>query len=402
MRRGPTVSLLDQVLANASNALMVLAVAGTSTPTQFGTFTIAYASLIFVVGLERSLLATPISLASGATALVRDEAAKAVGLLLLSAPVTVSLVFLGSGVLSGSAGPPTIGLAVATPIVLAQDSLRYAAVALKRPQAAFWSDLVWFAAAGIAFAGQILVGFGSTIVILAWVLGGVASLFVVSFLLRIRPRLTALGAWLRDSRELRYRLTVGAAAMSASVPIALAAFSALGGTAAVAAIGGASQLMAPVNTITAFIGLVLVAEMTGAARDTRLRVARLAAGGLAMASLVWASLLLVMPVQWGTVLLGDTWSSTRDILPLVGIQYAISGIAFAATLFLTSGNEARAVMFTGLCVAAGRLMLVTGAGLMGVTAWYLVSAEALTMVVWLVACLAFVSMTHVAEGEERD
>src|SRR5829696_9091328 len=129
---------LDQVFASLSNGLILLGIAVVSTAGSFGLISMLLMLLTAAVGCMRGALGTPLLLkAAGGTDQIRREGSYAV-----AAALAVSLLLVGamSILLTGrELGTPTILVAIATPLVMAQDVLRYVVISEGRPHVAtFW------------------------------------------------------------------------------------------------------------------------------------------------------------------------------------------------------------------------------------------------------------------------
>lgn len=382
MRRVASLSLSDQILANASNAVMVLAVIGSSTPEEVGVFTVAYLVLAFLAAIMRSFLAAKISISSADPSECRREARRSLGILLISFPLPILLVLAASWI----ASPGFLGVgglvALASPLVLIQDLQRYAAVALGRVIEAAWSDLLWLVLGCAALYASLNGRIGADIVVWIWVFGALLSGLLLAIRLQLTPEFSGLMAWLRESGSYRAHLTLSSLAMGASVPLALVIYSRLGGTSAVAAVGVLGQLMAPVNTVTAFVGLTALAALSG--RDYRSKVIMIRRYGFVLVglALVWSWILMLVPQSWGETVLGPTWNLAQPLILLAGLQYALGGIAQVATILLTSTFRSSAVLVGGTLLAIARLCLVTFAAFLSDQALSLVLAETGAMLAW--------------------
>lgn len=149
---GRTVALADQVLSGLSNFLVVVMVARAATPEDFGHFVLVYGLLVALLGLTRRLWGTRLSMtASPADSLTQLR--RLLGSVVCAAPVGMCLVAVPSVALIDDRGFPIVAvLALALPVIVAQDLCRYAAVAAGRPLVAAASDLVWVAAVGLGYA----------------------------------------------------------------------------------------------------------------------------------------------------------------------------------------------------------------------------------------------------------
>ena len=386
MRRTRAISLADQVLSNASNALFTFLLAGLASAAAFGQFAVGYATLAFGVAAWRSGLGYQVSMKSGDSDAVRTESHRALAVSFLASPILAVVVLAAGGLLGGHADPVLAwGLAIATPFVLTQDLLRYSAVAAGKASIALISDSVWAALMLVAVVGRVQEVLQPAWLVGLWCAGAVVATLVLILALGARPQIAGARGWIRDSWRGRSHLLGGALGAAASVPVTAALVARIASPEVVGATTGAGQLMAPVNSLVAWLSLTLLAHASLAKPAQKLRIfarAGLSAGGLTLA---WAVVLVILPAAVGRALLGDTWSLASTVLPIVAAQYAIAVLASTGDMLLMSLGQTRQVMINGLVVAGTRVALGCGAATVFGTAIAATSAEAVTMAVWLSA-----------------
>lgn len=394
MRRTRATSLADQVLANASNALFTFLVAGAASPAAFGRFAVGYAVLAFGVSAWRTGLSYQISMKAGDPAAVRDESRSAVAASLIAAPFPALLVLVVTG--TGPLTDPALawGLAIATPFVLTQDLLRYAAVAANRARAALISDSVWTALLGAAVLLRVLERLDTATLVALWTGGAAVATLLLLWALRLMPRFTGVRSWISESWKGRSHLLGGGLIAGASVPVTSALVAVIASPEVVGAFTGAGQLMAPVNSLLAWLSLTLLAHGAAAEPSRKVRVFAKTGGIAAGLTLAWSLMLILLPEPIGTALLGETWVNVVPVLPIAAAQYTISVLAGTGDLLLMSMGRTRQVLNNGLVVAGARIGLsCAGAALFG-TAIARSLAEALTMVAWLGSVARYLARPH--------
>jgi O-antigen/teichoic acid export membrane protein len=239
-------------------------------------------------------------------------------------------------------------LAVALPIVVAQDLCRYAAVAARRPLVAVSSDLVWVVVVAVGYAFRPPMRAALTV----WLGGAVLALLVALVALRLRP------AWAHGWSALRERNSVSEVSGLTTVGSSLVSYAILGlatlalDAAAAGALRGAATVMAPVNTLLAFVGLAVlpVAFRTPPSGQARLvaRTAAVLAGG----SAAWGGFLLVLPRSVGELLLGATWDGARSVLPWTILEYAALAVGVAVIVGFQAQKQVRLIAVVWVVSAA--------------------------------------------------
>jgi O-antigen/teichoic acid export membrane protein len=368
------VGLVDQGMSSLSNVLAVIMVAQSLPAPAFGSFSVTYAVLIFLLTLSRSYFGTQLTLTDSQAA-AWERASSALGALLLLAPVLV-VATGGIGLLLSNQSDFAIAIAVAVaaPLVCLQDLLRYVAVAVGSPHVALASDTVWAAITGVAALG--LIRLTAPQVMVVWLGAAAIALAVAVVLLRIKPDFVKGWRLLRERHPVGNSVAIGAVAVAgASLVIAAATAYFLGPTSA-GSLRGASTAMGPLNVLMAFITLNLTPTLLRRQRSQDLgfcvRVALLASGAVAL----WSAALLLLPDVVGRALLGDSWASARSVLPWTCAEYLFLCVGTSSGLWLKVRYAARQMLQRRLIYAALLVSFGTLAAILGSSAQYVAAAVA--------------------------
>lgn len=360
-RRG--VSLADQAASSVSNVLAVVMVARVLDVPDFGRFSLAYSVLTFTLGVVRSGYGNRLSLQPDARS-AHDLTRALLGGALLVAVPTAAVVAGVAWLVSGAASPllpAAVGLA--TVVACTQDLVRFGAVASGRPVAALVSDVTWLL---VVVVGLLLPRTAPLEAVLGvWLAAACAALVVGVVALRAWPAVR--GGWraLTERDALAASLAWGSAtSLGAGLAVVTVAGHVLGPVAA-AALRGASTLMGPLNTLTAFVNLAVTPEVARADRRRDVRVAARVAGAFALVTVAWGGVLLVLPDGAGRALLGATWESAREVLPLTTVQYLFLGASTAAVLVLRVRRATRQLAVQKTWVALASVLCGTAGALVG-------------------------------------
>ncbi len=380
-------SLTDQVAASASNALVVLLMANTMQGSAFGAFAVTFSMISFLITLSRSAFAYPVSLASDSPKRLRLEYSHATSALLLGAPAIVAVMI--GWALAARIELDLVALLVvaSTPIVLVQDTLRYSAVAAKRPEVAALADGTWLVVVLIAITIAASGILSAAAAMALWLVGGFVSTAILALQLRPRLSLRSLPSWLTNSWQHRTAMSTGALVAGASIPVAGLAILRLAGPGVAGGLAGAGQLMAPTNVLVAYLSLTLLAEGEKRAAQEARRSSERVGIYAALATLAWGILLLLMPASVGALLLGEVWQEARAALPAIGIQYAIAVLAQTGTFELIRELQSRHVLTTSLAQAVSRLSLAVTVAAVTTSVALIAWGQAAAMAIWLSAVL---------------
>jgi O-antigen/teichoic acid export membrane protein len=355
--RGHAVTGLDQVLSSASNFLAVVLVGRASSADQFGRFALAYAVLTVVVALNRAYLGNRVSL-SASDEEARRATATAAGGILAVAPVLMLVVWAVARV-SGGAGSLVLIVALAAPVVCLQDILRFGAVASHRPAVAALSDAVWTA----FLAVPLLLGMAPTPAqaVTTWAVGAAVAAVVSLARLELRPRVVEGWRALRHPDPVGRSLVFGRLLTSSASLAAVSVSAAILGAAAAGSLRGASTLLGPLNAIFALVPLSLTPMLVRRPRSGDLKVCAAVALGLISLVLVWGgALLLLLPPELGTKVLGSSWAGARSVLPFTVLEYCSMSCTASILLAARLRGHARGIVLQQVVLAVVTVVLGVG------------------------------------------
>ncbi|WP_156763398.1 hypothetical protein [Mycobacterium scrofulaceum] len=300
-------------------------------------------ALVAVLGAQRGAVGTPLLLKSDQTI----ERIRREGSFALAAGLSIGLAALALIVALGSAvGLPAILLALAAPIVLCQDVLRYVAIAEGRPSVAATWDGVWF----LGTCG-LLVSAWLKVATTPWMVGGWAAFGLLALAgmaadFRIMPRLKGFGQWVRAGWQHRVRFGIDAGLEQTTVFVVLAMVAAVLSPSATAALRGATVLLAPIAILAAALQLIVISESTR--NSTQPRTVWYAAlrwlAGIAALAVVGGVVLCSLPAGVGAYLLGQSFGPAQRVLPFMVVEYCATAVMFALGIFLKTFNRSSDVM----------------------------------------------------------
>ncbi len=312
---------LDQVLSSLSNIGVLVWVAHTYAPADFGRFSLIMMVYIVAQVAVRSLIST--------TVVVHPEEADQRPRTILASAIVVGL---GAGALSVLAGLllllagsplawPVLALAGPMPLLVVHDVGRYLGIARREPGRAIVLDSLWIVLIVVGFVGVLMVPDAElALPVLAWSgAGAVAALW--AFVQYGAPDRQGM-AWVREHWGFSWRSLVSGVAGS-GITLAFSALMTLFSSAlAVAAFRAATLLAAPSTAVQ-------LAVATNAATDVARE--RETAGSywphvrkafyISLAvGVVNLAVLILLPDVVGRALLGDTWEIVEPLMLAVSMK----------------------------------------------------------------------------------
>lgn len=332
--------VLDQLFSSISNGVIIFAVAVVSPPQQFGHIAILMTALVAVMGCLRGALGTPLLLKSDQSReRIRREGSYALTASFMVGPLLAATII----VFGSDLGIAAVILGIASPFVLAQDVLRYVAIAEGRPYVAALWDGIWCAG---SIALLVLTWSGFKFVTVSVLLGGWGLLAAIAFFglladLRVLPRSRGSIAWIRAGLQHRIRYGVDAGLEQVTILAVLTIVSALTTTTLAAALRGATALLAPIGMFGNAIQLIVIPESTRRSSQPKevwrlmLRIAIISAFATSLGGFI----LCMLPTRIGFFLLGDSWELSQRILPVTVLEYVAACFAVALAIFLRTFNR---------------------------------------------------------------
>nr|WP_245975613.1 hypothetical protein [Amycolatopsis palatopharyngis] len=342
-----------------TNFAVGIYVARTLGVTEFGIFTLAWVTYGLVLNISRGLTTDPlvvrfsgVSAASWRAGVARSSGtASLIGL--VSGAVSVVLGLL----IGGGIGAAFVALGLVFPMLLLQDSWRFAFFAAGQGRKAFVNDLVWGAALipALVIAAQ----HGSVFwFVVAWgISGGVAAGFGY-FQTGVIPSMAAAGAWLRQQRDLGPRYLMENVSNSGASQLRMYGLGAIAGLSEVGAIRGAELLLGPFLAVLMGLSLVAVPEAARILRRAPHRLPRfclLLGGSQAAAALVWGCTLLLIPDSAGEFVLDSVWEPASTLILPVTLSVTGAGLVAGAASGLRALGAARRSLRSQLIASSGYL-----------------------------------------------
>jgi O-antigen/teichoic acid export membrane protein len=352
-------------VSSLTNFSVVIFVARSLGPREFGIFSLAYVTYSVALNVSRGLATDPlvvrfsgVSTASWRAA-VRKSAGTAttVGFVIGAGCVLVGLAF------GGEIGATFLALGAILPGLLLQDSWRYAFFAAGKGGKSFANDVVW----GVALVPLIALASHQgeeAWFVLAWGGAGCFAALVGVLQAGMVPQLSGTRMWLAQQRELGFRYLAENVSMSAASQLRIFGLGAIAGLSAVGAVRGAEVLLGPWIAVLMGLSLVAVPEAARALhRSVRALVVFCTALGTVQAVGVAAwglTIMFLLPDTLGNRLLGSLWEPAMALLLPTTLAFMGIGMMNGAAAGLRALAAApRSLRATLLCASA---YLVGGLG----------------------------------------
>jgi hypothetical protein len=367
--------MADQGVSGLSNVVVSIFVARSLPDAGFGAFGVAAIVAMLTLGVSRALIGEPLlSRFSRGTAEAREglvpDMLGAALVVSLAASLVVAVAGLAVG---GDAGAALVVLALVLPLIVVQDTWRYAFI-VDRPAAALAIDVVWLA--GVFVALPLAPGSAEAPwYVAAW--GLTAGIGAVCG--QVLGRAAVVHAphpfrWLRQNGDMGVRFLGEFATGQAVGQSVLLGVGAIAGLGVLGAVRAAQTFFGPINTIHAGIFLALVPEGAQARDDpVRLRRLMLAASGLlASVAVVWTAVGLALPASAGAQLFGASWSDASDLIGFMGLAMIAGSVATGGLTGLRALGAARASLRARLETAPPQLVLPLGGTVVAAGGGYVV------------------------------
>jgi O-antigen/teichoic acid export membrane protein len=351
--------MADQAASSLSNVLVAVLVARSVGAESFGAFGLATVVYGLVLGLVRALVGEPFlgRHSSDPPEVRRDLVAELVGVTLMITLVgSVVVAVVGLGV-SGLAGSALTALALILPLVMVQDTLRFAFV-VDRAEAALAIDLAWLVMVVVTLP-LVPTGSGVGWYVVAWGAAGGVAAGLGLVLAGPSTRAVHGWRWLQRSWQDGSRYLGDFATAQASAQAAVIALGAVSGLATLGAVRASQVYFGPLNTIHSGVYLAVVPEGTRLRGDRR-RLERLivaTAGALALLAAAWTVIGVALPDSVGRSLFARSWPGAEELMVPMGVSMIAGGIMSGGFLGVRSLGDAQASLRSRLLSAPGQLAL---------------------------------------------
>ncbi|MEI7032783.1 hypothetical protein [Streptomyces pratensis] len=316
-------SVADQGVAALTNILVLVAAARLSTVADFARFSAVYLAFTVLLGVFGAYTGQPLVLARGTGESTQSACRSAVVFTVLAATGLGALLAAVASLVPGDTARALIVLGAVLPVVLGQDTARYAFAALQQPHLALSSDLLRLVCVLGTLSAQDY-GTAPARLTAVWGLSALPALLLSAVLLhRATARSSTRLRPLLRRGHLGRRFVVEFGVGNATGQLSVLGLGAVGSPLLVGALRGATTLFGPLNVLftsaTSFGPPIL--HRIGDERR-RVRAAAALAAVLATTAALWATVLALLPERVGRELLGDTWPTAAALLPATGSQYA--------------------------------------------------------------------------------
>jgi O-antigen/teichoic acid export membrane protein len=339
----------DQVLSSTTNFVLGLLVARSVAPSDFGAFSLAYATYTLSLGATRSLAGEPLVVRYSWTSSAEWRAGTgcATGTAVaLGTVIGLGCVFAGWAVLEGAVRTAFMILGAFLPLLLLQDTWRFAFFARHKGAVAFLNDIVW-AIVLFPTLALLLATSRSSIgwLMLAWAAAGSIAALLGALQARLLPGgPRVLHRWLLGQRDLAPRFAGEFAISTGTTQLSLFAIGMVAGLDQVGRLRAAQVALGPLNVLFMGASMAAVPEGVRLLRASTRRLQRAMRGlslGLGFAALGWGILAFFVPTGVGKAFLGQNWVGAHSLLIPLTISATAFGLVFGPVVGLRSLAAAR-------------------------------------------------------------
>lgn len=338
-------SFIGQGLSSSSNFILSVLVLSQGSASQFATLSIVLTIYTFFLLLLRAAVGLPVTLLySKDLAQGREEELRAAAGLTAAASVVVGVAVLLWAVASSSDRGQWLVLGALLPMLLLQDTARYACFALGRPRAAAEADGVWVVLQVVGSAAVLLVvadAGAATAFLAVWAGAGVLSGCFLLGRMNLRPALGRGYRWLDAHRGLSGRLVTDYLVGAGSHYAVFFALALVAGSGELGRLKAAQTFLGPLIVVLLGGAVFGVPESVRAGGDpARLwRLTLRLAGALVTAAVVCGAVVYLVLPAVGPATFPDAWESARPAIPLLTVFAAAVGASTGATSGLRAMDQ---------------------------------------------------------------
>jgi O-antigen/teichoic acid export membrane protein len=382
----------DQAFSSLTNFAVGILVARRVAPTEFGAFSLAFATYTLALGASRALTTEPLVVRYTGSSVEahRRAAASASGAALVLGSVGGAVALLFGAASAGALAQAFLALGISLPGLLLQDSWRFIFFSEGRGSLAFLNDVVWAVVMFPAVGVLLMTNHASLLLLtLAWGGAGTLAGLVGALQGRVVPRTSAAVPWFRDHRDLGARYLGEYGALSGARQISLFAVGGIAGLAAAGAIRAANILFGPIHVLALGVRLVAVPEAVRILKRSPRHLGTactLLAVALSAMSAAWGLVIFVLPEGVGEALLGQTWSLAQGVTVPIAVAMAAGGISAAMLVGLRALAAARRSFQARVLVSVLQILgTLAGAAAGGAVpaAWGLAAGVVAGLPVWV-------------------
>jgi len=365
-------SLVDQVLSSGTNFAVAVVLARVLGPEGLGSFTIAFATWIVILGLVRAAVIQPfvVGAATASGEFRAREVSNAADAILLVTVLLAILVIAPIGFVVGpesQTGEAILTLAALAPALGLQDFFRFAAFAKNDPKEAATNDGIW-AIVQIAVLTLLwgLDALTTVSALCAWGLGAVGGCVYGSCRNSVKPLPRP-----KAVRWLRRHVVVGSAFLAAELVYAagsqgtLLVIAGQLGNAATGGLRSVGNLFAPAQLVmmsAAAVGLPSAARAAARGSAALLGFARRWSGILSLLCACYSAVILLLGAGFLSFVFGEQFRQYSDILVPIAVATCLAPVALGAELSLKGALRAKPLLAVQFVAAPLRVLAVATLG----------------------------------------
>jgi len=354
----------DQALSSLANFALSVVVARELSRFDFDSFSLMLITFTFLIGLGKALVGDPyvVRFTDADRQTRRRASHQASGAAITYGVISGVICVVASFFLSERTAPGILGLGIAMPGLMLQETWRSAFFAQGRPHTATINDAVR-TAIQFALLGVLMTSDEPSVLLitLAWGAGGLIAALVGIVQTRVIPKPFEAVAWYRETRDINVKMGLDFSFNQGATTLASYVIAAIVGS--IGAIRASQTLLGPLNLLFSGIssfGLPLLSRTALAGRSL-VKYAVLLSVAIGGAASIWVLVLLVVPTSVGTQFLGDSWETAREVMLPMGIVTLAVGFVLGASLGLKALRRADQMLRVTFVQAP--LMLGLGSGM---------------------------------------
>jgi O-antigen/teichoic acid export membrane protein len=335
--RGAAWGISDQAVSSGGNFLLTIAAARAASASGFGAFTLVLATHYIVLTSSRAFVSMPLMMTKARAPEEVKRLAQGSVSVATTLGVLVGAVLLCIGlIVGGPIGSGFLVYAVICPMLLVQDSLRFALQIIKGPKHTAINDAIWTCVQVILFLPCLLhVWSVSPFGYLAiWGLSAGAAAIVALLMLRIRPLWRVGIRFVREHWSTGSALLLEGLAASGGGQLAWYALAVVAGLEAVGHLQAAAVVFGPVNIVMNGVLLVAIPPAVRIANRSYSALWRACLGAgaaLALVAVLATVGACLVPESVGHAILGASWVGAILIIP-TGLAFAASAMTLGAMI----------------------------------------------------------------------
>lgn len=357
-------ALLDQGINAFTNFALTVLIARSSTPEAFGAFSVGYITYLFTLGIVRALCSEPYLVGYGyAKPRTRKRAIQgATATSLILGILFAAALWIATALFQDTLAKSALrAVAIWLPALFLQDTWRFILISNREPGRAASNDGLWGV---LQLAGILIVITGTaqsvSMLIAAW--GGAAAIAAMYGMWQTRtvPNIHQVPDWLRDNKAFFASYVGEFMAVRASGQMTFYAVGSLAGLGALGAMRAGVTMFGPLNVLFAGIRIAFIPEVVKnfERTNTTRRWVVIASAVASMVACGWGGVALLIPMDVGRQLFGETWKLSAPLLLPLGLWTFGTALALGPLI----GLRAIVALRRGLKAhgSLGLLMLVTG------------------------------------------